>query len=161
MSGSKKIIIVAMTKDRVIGLNGKMPWHISDDLKLFKKITLGGTVVMGRTTYKSMGKPLSKRDNIVVSATAKEIPGVTVCPSFESAVKAAEGLGKDIFFIGGASIYKQALAMADEMHVSWVKQGYPGDTWFPEFDQGLWQEIEKNDNPVFTHIMYSRKQQPN
>ena len=157
MNVSKKIIIVAMTKDRVIGLNGKMPWHISGDLKLFKKLTLGGTVIMGRTTYESMGKPLPKRNNIVVSATAKEIPGVTICPSFEAAVKKAEDLGQNIFFIGGASIYKQAMAAADEMHVSWVKQEYPGDTFFPEFDQGLWLEVEKNENPEFTHSHYRRK----
>jgi dihydrofolate reductase len=157
MSKPEKIIIVAMTRDRVIGLKGRMPWHISDDLKLFKRITLGGTVIMGRVTYESIGKPLAKRSNIVVSSTAREIPGVTVCRTFEEAEKKAEELGQKIFFIGGASIYKQALAVADGMHVSWVKQEYPGDTFFPEFDQGRWQEIEKNECPEFIHILYQRK----
>jgi dihydrofolate reductase len=157
MSGAKKIIIVAMTKDRVIGLNGKMPWHISDDLKLFKRLTQGGTVVMGRTTYESIGKPLPNRNNIVLSAKAKEIPGATVCPTFEKAVEKAEGLGRDIFFIGGASIYRQALTMAGEMHVSWVKQDYAGDTHFPEFNLSRWQETERNEYPDFTHVLYQRK----
>ena len=157
MSGVQKIIVVAMTKDQVIGLNGKMPWHISDDLKLFKKITLGGTVIMGRTTFESIGKPLPGRNNIVVSATVKEIPGSTVCQDFEEAVKKAEALGSKIFFIGGASIYKQALHLADALHVSWIKQDYAGDTRFPEFDPNLWQETEKNEYPEFTHILYLRK----
>lgn len=157
MSGAKKIIIVAMTKDRVIGLNGKMPWHISDDLKIFKRLTMGGTVVMGRATYESIGKTLSNRNNILLSTKAKEIPGVEVCPTFEKAVEKAEGLGRDLFFIGGASIYKQALPIADWMHISWVKQEYPGDTHFPEFCLDLWQETEKTEYPEFTHITYRRK----
>ena len=157
MTIPEKIIIVAMTKDRVIGLNGKMPWHISDDLKLFKKLTLGGTVIMGRATYESIGKPLSGRNNIVVSATVTVIPEATVCPTFEAAVEKAEALGRDIFFIGGASIYKQAISVADCMHVSWVKQEYAGDTRFPEFDMRLWIEFEKEEYPEFTHILYHRK----
>jgi len=157
MTIPEKMIIVAMTRDRVIGLNGRMPWHISDDLKLFKKTTLGGTVIMGRTTFKSIGKPLPGRNNIVVSATVNEMPGVTVCQDFESAVKKAEALGTKIYFIGGASIYKQALPLADAMHVSWVKQEYAGDTSFPEFDLNLWQEKEKNEYPEFTHVLYYRK----
>jgi dihydrofolate reductase len=157
MSQPKKIIIVAMTRDRVIGLDGKMPWHISEDLKLFKKITLGATVIMGRTTYESMGKPLSQRDNIVVSTTIKELPGASVCLTFDDAVEKAGNLGREIFFIGGASIYKQALPLADAMHVSWVKQEYAGDTQFPEFDVNLWQEKEINVYPEFTHVLYQRK----
>lgn len=157
MTIPEKIIIVAMTRDRVIGLDGKMPWHISDDMKLFKKITLGGTVIMGRTTFESIGKPLPGRNNIVVSATVKEISGSTVFPAFEEAVKKAEALGSKIFFIGGASIYKQALPLARALHVSWVKQEYAGDTHFPEFDLNLWQEKEKNEYPEFTHVLYQRK----
>ncbi|MDO9068323.1 MAG: dihydrofolate reductase [Deltaproteobacteria bacterium] len=157
MTKPEKIIIVAMTRDRVIGLNGRMPWHISDDLKLFKRITLGGTVIMGRTTFQSIGKPLPGRNNIVVSATVKDIPGATVCQTFEEAVKKAEVLGQKIFFIGGASIYRQALAIADAMHVSWVMHKYSGDTHFPKFDMSLWQEKEKNECPEFTHILYQRK----
>jgi dihydrofolate reductase len=157
MNGPKKIIIVAMTGGRVIGLNGKMPWHISDDLKLFKKITLGGTVIMGRATYQSIGKPLPRRNNIVVSTTIKELPGASVCLTFDDAVEKAGNLGREIFFIGGASIYKQALALADEMHVSWVKQEYPGDTFFPEFDPAKWQETENQDYSEFTHVLYQHK----
>ncbi|MDI6740549.1 MAG: dihydrofolate reductase [Candidatus Edwardsbacteria bacterium] len=155
----KKIIIVAMTKDHVIGKSGKMPWHISDDLKLFKKLTTGNTVIMGRTTYESIGKPLPKRTNIVVSATVKEIPGAEVCATFEDAVKKAEGLRRDIFFIGGASIYKQALPIADAMHVSWVKQQYAGDARFPEFDLARWEKVSEEDYPEFIHALYQRKRQ--
>lgn len=154
MTGLQKIIIVAMTRERVIGLNGKMPWHISDDLKLFKKLTLGNTVIMGRATYDSIGKPLPKRDNIIVSAKVREIMGAVVCPTLESAVEKAENLGRDIFFIGGASIYRQALSIADQMHVSLIKQEHKGDTYFPEFDLSLWQEAERTEYPEFTHVLY-------
>jgi dihydrofolate reductase len=156
MSKPEKIIIVAMTRDRVIGLKGRMPWHISDDLKLFKRITLGGTVIMGRATFESIGKALPGRNNIVVSATVKEIPGATVCRTFEEAVQKAESPGQKIFFIGGASIYKQALPISDTMHVSWVKQEYAGDTHFPEFDPDQWQEEEKTEYPEFIYVLYRK-----
>jgi dihydrofolate reductase len=128
----RKIIIVAMTKDRVIGKDGTLPWHIPDDLKLFRKLTTGNTVVMGRTTYDSIGKPLRDRNNIVVTRSVRAIPGAVVCATFEDAVTEAEGLEKDIFFIGGASIYRQALPVANAMHVSWVKKEYAGDIRFPD-----------------------------
>jgi dihydrofolate reductase len=153
----KKIIIVAMTKDRVIGKDGGMPWHISGDLKLLKKLTTGNTVIMGRTTYDSIGKPLPDRNNIVVSNTVKEIPGAEVCASFEDAVATAEGLDRDIFLFGGASIYRQALPMADAMYISWIKQDYQGDTQFPDFDRSQWEMVSEQDHPDFIHTVYQRK----
>jgi dihydrofolate reductase len=154
----KKIIIVAMTASRVIGRDGKMPWHIPGDLQLFKSLTFGQTVVMGRKTFESIGRPLSNRANIVVSRTMEPKPRVEVCATFGDAVRKAEGLGRDIFFIGGAAVYQQALAIADEMRVSWIKSDQPGDAFFPEFDRSSWEKVSEQDYPDFTHAAYQRKQ---
>lgn len=152
----QKIIIVAMTRDRVIGAGGKMPWHIPDDLRLFKLLTFGQTVVMGRRTFESIGRPLSNRANIVVSTTLGPRPRVDVCATFEDAVTKAEGLGRDIFFIGGAEVYQRALAAADELRVSWIKADHPGDTLFPEFDLSRWEKVSEEEYPDFTHVAYRR-----
>lgn len=153
----KKIIIVAMTRGRVIGRGGQMPWHLSEDLKLFKAATFGNTVVMGRKTFQSIGRPLPNRNNIVISRTMAAAPGITVCPAFEDAVRAAEGSGRDVFFIGGAAVYQRALALADELRVSWVAADHDGDTLFPAYDESQWQEASRREHPGFTHVVYQRK----
>ena len=153
----QKSIIVAMTRDRVIGVNGRLPWHISEDLRLFKMLTLGNTVVMGRATFDSIGKPLPKRTNIVLSSRGLDAPGVVHCRDFNEALREAERIGHDVFFIGGASIYKQALPVAEKMYISWVKQDYQGDTKFPEFDLGKWEAVEETDHPDFKHVLYKRR----
>ncbi|MCU0607771.1 MAG: dihydrofolate reductase [Candidatus Edwardsbacteria bacterium] len=153
----KRIIIVAMTRGRVIGRGGRMPWHLSDDLKLFKAATFGNTVVMGRKTFESIGRPLPNRNNIVISGTMAPVPGVTVCPTFEDALRAADGIGRDVFFIGGAAVYQRALALAEELRVSWVDGDHEGDTLFPEFDPDRWEKVSERPFPGFTHASYRRK----
>jgi dihydrofolate reductase len=152
----QKSIIVAMTRDRVIGIDGRLPWHISEDLRLFKMLTLGNTVVMGRKTFDSIGKPLPKRANIVVSSRELDAPSVVRCRDFAEALREAEKLGHDVFFIGGASIYRQALPYTDTMHISWVKQQYQGDTSFPELDLAHWAVAERTDYPDFEYVKYTR-----
>jgi dihydrofolate reductase len=153
----KKIIIVAMTRDRVIGMGGKMPWHITDDLQLFKRLTFGQTLVMGRKTYESIGRPLPNRLNLVVSTTMGPRPNVEVCASFVDAITKAESIDRDTFFIGGAAVYQRALAVAGELRVSWVKADHAGDTFFPEFDRSLWETVSEQDYPDFIHTLYQRK----
>jgi dihydrofolate reductase len=152
-----KAIIVAMTRDRVIGINGRLPWHISEDLRLFKTLTLGNTVIMGRTTFDSIGKPLPKRTNIVVSSRELDAPSVIRCRDFAEALREADKVGHDVFFIGGASIYRQALPIADAMHVSWIKQDYQGDTTFPEFDPSQWEPAEETEYPDFRYVRYRKR----
>ncbi|HTY09421.1 MAG TPA: dihydrofolate reductase [Candidatus Edwardsbacteria bacterium] len=152
----QKSIIVAMTRGRVIGIGGRLPWHISEDLRLFKMLTLGHTVVMGRTTFDSIGKPLPKRSNIVLSSRELAVPGVIHCRDFAEALREADKIGHDVFFIGGASVYAQALSVADAMHVSWVKQDYQGDAYFPEFDPAQWTAAEETDYPDFTYTRYQK-----
>ena len=145
-----------MTKENIIGKDNNIPWHISDDLKLFKKNTINNTIIMGRKTYESIGKPLPKRKNIVVSSKLKVDNEVKVCDTFEKAINLAENLGKDIFFIGGNQIYKSALKIADYIYLSLVKGNYSGNVYFPEYDKKDWQMIDSKEYDKFTFIRYKR-----
>lgn len=153
-------IIAAMTADRVIGINGRIPWHIPEDLALFKKITSGHTVVMGRKTFESLGKPLPKRRNIVVSRTLHPGEGYEVFPDLERAVDAAQEGDGDVFLIGGESIYREGLRIADTLYLSMVEGTYEGDTRFPEFDTGHWQQVRTEDYPRFTFTVWKRTSPP-
>lgn len=145
-----------MTKENIIGKDNNIPWHISDDLKLFKKNTINNTIIMGRKTYESIGKPLPKRNNIVVSSKLKVDNEVKVCDTFEKAINLAENLGKDIFFIGGNQIYKSALKIADHIYLSLVKGNYSGNVYFPEYDKKDWQMIDSKEYDKFTFIRYRK-----
>ncbi len=127
----KLIIIAALNKKRVIGHNGKLPWHISEDLKRFKKLTVGHTVLMGRKTFESMGKPLPDRRNVVLAS--KEIPGVETYPTITAALGVLRDQEK-IFVIGGGKIFEQFLDMADELHLTLVDIEVDGDTFFPSYE---------------------------
>jgi len=155
-------IIAALTKDRVIGKDNNLPWHISEDLQNFKKLTSGNTVVMGRKTYESIGKPLPNRKNIVVSRSVSSIEGVDVCSSLEDAIEKAKSYGKEIFIIGGASIYEMAIPLADKMYLSYVKVNYKGDTYFPKFDKDVWDVVSERTynegkDEEFNLVIYKRK----
>jgi dihydrofolate reductase len=125
-------MIVAMSPDRVIGRDGKIPWHYSGDLKRFKALTMGSTLVMGRNTFESIGKPLPGRRNLVV--TRRSLSGVECLPSIRAALDAAqEG---PIWFIGGAGIYQEAMDLVDLIDVTHVPDAIPveGSICFPEID---------------------------
>jgi len=156
LSSPDKYIIVAMTKGRVIGKDNRMPWHLPEDLKLFRKLTTGNTVIMGRKTFESIGKPLPNRNNIVVTRSKMDIPGAEVCHDLKEALEKAEGYGKKIFFIGGAQLYREAIDMAGYIYISWLKEEYRGDTFFPEFDQNNWEIVESADYSEFTNVLYKR-----
>lgn len=150
-------IIAALTKDRVIGKGGKLPWHISEDLKNFKRLTSGNTVVMGRRTFESIGRPLPNRNNVVLSSSMPPTEGVDVCRTFEAAMQVAKSHGKDVFVIGGARVYRDALPFAEKMYLSWVKGDYEGDTYFPEFDESEWEVERREDRGEFELVVYGRK----
>ena len=152
-----KIIIAAMTIDRVIGKDNKIPWKIQEDLQLFKRLTLDNTVIMGRKTYESIGTPLKNRNNLVVSKTMQKVPGIEICGSLEEALELAGIYGSDIFFIGGAVIYEKALPIANKMYLSYVKQKYEGDTFFPKFNEEEWKIKERVNHPEFEWVSYERK----
>jgi dihydrofolate reductase len=125
------IIIAALNRKRVIGKDGKLPWHISEDLKRFKRLTVGHTVLMGRKTYESLGKPLSDRRNVVL--TSQSIPGVETYDSQEAALAALRSQEK-IFIIGGGKIFKQFLDRANELYLTLVDNDIDGDTFFPPYE---------------------------
>lgn len=157
MIKSSKIIIVAMTKQFLIGAAGDIPWQIPEDLRLFRELTTGHTLIMGRHTFASIGRPLPDRRTIVVSRRLRKTPGIEICPDLASAVQLAESYGEKIFFAGGVGIYRDALPLADLMRISWVKGDYAGDTYFPAFDAEQWQVVSEEDHGDFRHALYRRR----
>ncbi len=153
-------LIAAVAGNGVIGRNGSIPWHIPEDLALFKKLTLGHTVIMGRRTYESLGKPLPGRRNIVVSRTLKSPAGCEVYDSLSKALRAAQQDGRDIFLIGGARIYREGLEYADTMFLSMVKEPCKGDIFFPDFDTKIWERTEEVDYSRFTFTRWTRTRPP-
>ena len=146
-------IIVAVAENGVIGDKNALLWHISEDLKHFKALTTGHPVIMGRKTYESLGRPLPNRTNVVVSRREIEIPGCRVVHSLEEAL----GLfpeDEEVFVIGGAQIYAQALPLADCFYLTRVMHAYPGDTLFPEWDEAEWRLIASEAFPCGREYPY-------
>lgn len=140
----EKCIIVAIADNNAIGRDNALLWHISEDLKFFKRTTSGCPVIMGRRTFESIGRPLPKRLNIVVSRGYDAPEGVVVVPSLEEAYKAAES--PRCFIIGGGQIYAQALPGADRLIVTHVHTVIEGaDTFFPQIDASVWQIAERSE----------------
>jgi dihydrofolate reductase len=124
--------IVAMAENRVIGNAGTIPWHLPEDFKFFKATTMGHAILMGRKTYESIGKPLPGRENIVLSRTMPETPGVTVIHSLDELKEPTDG--RNLFVIGGEEIYRLLLPRVQELYVTKVPRTIEGDTCFPEFE---------------------------
>ena len=143
-------IIVAYAANRVIGKGGKMPWHLSDDLKRFRRLTMGHHIVMGRKTWVSIGRLLPGRHHIIVSRQpGYQVPGAQVVGSVEAAVAAAGG-DSEIFVIGGAEIYAAALPLADRILATEIERDFEGDVRFPGVDRAAWQETarERGEDPA-------------
>ena len=133
-------LLVAMAKNRVIGINNALPWHLPADLKHFKSLTMGHHMVMGRKTYESIGKPLPGRTSVVVTRNQNYAPpGVVVVNSLEEAILAC-GDDTEIFVIGGAELFHQAINFADRIYMTEIDADIAGDTYFTEFDHSLWRE---------------------
>jgi len=137
---SRLSIIVAMARNRVIGLNNALPWRIPADLKHFKSLTMGHHMIMGRKTYDSIGKPLPGRTTVVLSRNhALKMDGCVVVHSLEEAFKACAG-DDEIFIVGGAELYALAMPLADMIYLTEIQQDMAGDTYFPELDKNSWLE---------------------
>jgi dihydrofolate reductase len=148
-------LIVAMASNRVIGINGQMPWHLSADLKKFKQITLGSSVLMGRKTYESIGRPLPGRRNIVISRNP--VYKITGCEVFSdiSAAIASCNEAEELFVIGGAAFYEAMLSKADFIYLTEIHKLFEGDTYFPEINAQEWQEMERIDIENDTSVDFS------
>jgi dihydrofolate reductase len=136
-------LIVAMARNRVIGVNNTLPWHLPADLKHFKALTMGHHIVMGRKTYESIGKPLPGRTSVVVTRNPDySAPGVIVANSLQAAI-AACGDDEEIFVIGGAELYLQAIALANRIYLTEIDADIRGDAFFPEFKPDAWLEVSR------------------
>ena len=157
-------IIVAVAQNDVIGNKNQLIWHITEDLQYFKKRTLGHTVIMGRKTFESIGKPLFKRKNIIITNNPLfTADGCIIANSLKNAIALAQP-DDEIFIIGGGSIYREAISVAHKIYLTRVYKDYEGDTFFPKLNMNEWEEIdctdfdkgEKFEFP-FSFITYQRK----
>ena len=156
-------IIVAVAQNGVIGDKNSLLWHISEDMRFFKRTTSGHPVIMGRKTYESLGRPLPNRTNVDISRTIDHIEGCTVVRSLEEAV-AMFPSDEEVFIIGGAQIYALALEVADRFYLTRVGHDYEGDTSFPKWDETKWElkqseafECGEKYPYPFSFEMYERK----
>ena len=148
--------IVAMTRNRVIGKNNKIPWRLPGEQKWFKAITMGHAVLMGRKTFESIGRPLPGRHNIVVTRS-RDIEGVEVVRDLqEFDPNPYEENGKNLFVIGGSEIYRALLPRCKAIYVTMVKQEHDGDTYFPEFESGFEIQEVIRETPEYDMLRYGR-----
>jgi dihydrofolate reductase len=159
-------LIWAMDENRVIGYHNQLPWRLPEDLKFFKRVTMGHPIAMGRKTYDSIGKPLPGRENIVITRDENYNPeGCTVLHSIEEMIAyAAENKSDEVFVIGGAEIFKEVLQRADKLYLTMIHHQFEGDTFFPVFDIDKWElesreiGLKNEKNPYdYEFLIYKRK----
>lgn len=156
-------IIAALARNRVIGIENRLPWRLPEDLAHFKALTLNHPILMGRKTFESLGRPLPGRTNIVITRNASYRPdGCLVADSIPAAVALCNG-ADEVFFIGGADLYRQAIPLADRLYLTEVDIESQGDAWFPEYDRSAFREVsreshtgEKGDVLKFDFVVYER-----
>jgi dihydrofolate reductase len=160
--GAPRVFLVAaVAANGVIGARGKLPWHLPEDLKHFKALTLGHPVIMGRKTWESLGRPLPGRENIVVTRTSGyEAPGASVAASLDAALALCAGEAV-AFVIGGAELYAAALPLAAGLVLTEIHRDFQGDTCFPAFDREAWRETQRKpqsgaDGLRFDFVLYER-----
>jgi len=137
-------IIVAIGENNAIGKNNQLLWHMPNDLKHFKDVTSGSTIIMGRKTFDSVGKPLPKRRNIVVTRQDITIPGCEVVKSIEDGLALCKG-EDEVFIGGGAEIYKLAMHLTDRIYLTIIHKSFDADTFFPEIERKEWKEVSRED----------------
>ena len=144
MTGFSRVaIIAAVARNGVIGYRNRMPWHLPEDLRRFRQLTLGHAVIMGRHTFESIGSPLAGRNNIVVTRSPDWTrPGCHAAHSLAAALAAVRER-EDAFVIGGAQIYALALPIASRLYMTEIERDFEGDAFFPEFDRSLWREASR------------------
>jgi dihydrofolate reductase len=157
--------IFAMDQNRVIGKDNRLPWHLPADLAYFKKVTMGHAIVMGRKTFESIGRPLPGRENVIVTRDRSFQPeGCKVLHSIEEVKQFAAMRDDEVFVIGGAELFRATLPVADRLYITKIEASFPGDTFYPAFDESEWQlvsytkGIKDEKNPYdYAFIVYERK----
>jgi len=150
------IIVGAMALNRVIGKGDGLPWDVPEEYDHFLRLIEGETIIIGRRSYEIFGDGLSSAHNVVVSRSVNAMPGATVVPTIEDALRVAASFGGIFFSAGGATIYEQTIPLADTMYLSYIKGHYAGDTYFPSFDEKEWTIERRDDHPRFEFVVYRR-----
>lgn len=157
--GPKVYLVAAVAANGVIGKDGQLPWHLPEDLKHFKRLTLGHPIIMGRRTWESLGKPLRERDNIVVThKSGYEAPGAAVANSLEAALALCAG-EPAAFVIGGHRLFAESMSLAAGLVMTEIHRDFQGDTWFPDYDRSKWRETQREahtaaDGMRFDFVLY-------
>ena len=147
-------LIVAVSRNGVIGNKNKLPWHLPADLKRFKQLTMGHPILMGRKTFESIGKPLPGRTNIVIThQPGFQACGALVAHSLEEALRLCEK-EEQVFVIGGAEIFRQAIPLADRIYFTEIHQDFEGDTRMFDLDKSIWKETSRQEFPADTENRY-------
>ncbi len=160
-SGPRLCLVAALASNGVIGANGRLPWHLPEDLKHFKSLTMGQPVIMGRRTWESIGRALPGRRNIVVTRQPGFVaPGAQVAASLEESIALCASATR-AFIIGGAELYAAALPIADALELTEIDAAFDGDTKFPAFDRDAWREVRRErhrsaDGLRFDFVRYER-----
>jgi dihydrofolate reductase len=161
MSQPRVYLVAAVAANGIIGANGKLPWHIPEELKHFKQLTLGHPVIMGRRTWESLKGPLPQRENIVVTRQAGyDAPGAAVASSLDAAL--AMCIGEPVaFVIGGTQLFEESLPLAAGLVLTEIQRDYEGDTWFPKWDRKQWKETQREAHTAasgvrFDFVLYER-----
>lgn len=161
-------MIVAMGENHVIGRDGGLPWHIPGDLKFFKQTTMGKPIIMGRKTWESIGRPLPGRPHVVITRDRNyNATGVHAVHNLDHAISVAKGMavaleGEEIMIVGGAEIYRLAMAKANRLYITEVALSPHGDVFFPDFDVDQWREISRtahlstDDTTSYSHVIRER-----
>jgi dihydrofolate reductase len=161
LQATRVYLVAAVAANGVIGANGKLPWHLPEDLRHFKALTLGHPVIMGRKTWESLGKALPGRENIVVSrAPGYDAPGASVAASLEGALALCAG-EPVAFVIGGGELYAEALGLADGLVLTEIQRDFAGDARFPDYDRAAWRETQRKpqtaaDGLRFDFVLYEK-----
>lgn len=156
-------LIAALAQNRVIGVNNTLPWRLPEDLQHFKALTMGHHILMGRKTFESIGRALPGRTTVIISRTAYRAPaGCLVADSIPAAIAACAD-DEEIFFVGGAQLYEQALPLAERLYLTEIQAEFAGDAWFPQFEPADWvtfsrdQRHDSNTGLNYDFAIYQRK----
>lgn len=161
---SRRSIIAAMALNRAIGIRNTLPWRLPEDLKRFKALTMDHHIIMGRKTYDSIGKALPGRDTVIVTRNVDyAVPGCIAVNSLDAALTVSHG-DSEVFFVGGADLYRQALPIADRIYLTEIQRVIDGDAFFPEYDSSLWVETSREAHHAqgeqdfdYHFVIYDRK----
>ena len=145
-------LIVAMAENRVIGANNAMPWHLPDDLRRFRALTMGHPILMGRKTHEAIGRPLPGRRNLIMTRnTQQDFPGCEVIHTIEDALVIGQR-SEALFVIGGAELYRLFLPLAHRIELTIIHRAFDGDTYFPELPKETWREVSREEVPFDSEL---------